>query len=98
MEDTKLLARDWDRIQNISRYYPRIAARLFRNLAALAYSRYAENTLPITDQRDDIQLDGSLSQARTVRGDVDQLWPSRQIVTSLDSNTASCNAPQKFVR
>jgi len=52
LEETTLLTLDWERLQRISRFYPRIAAQLFKNLATLISDRFAE-TVHATTEPDD---------------------------------------------
>jgi len=42
---TSVLSLDWPRIQRISRFYPRTAALLFRNLSALIGERLTEQAV-----------------------------------------------------
>jgi len=42
LEKTTLLTLDWGRLQSIARFYPRVAAQLFKNLAMLISHRFAE--------------------------------------------------------
>jgi hypothetical protein len=42
LQETKLLALDWGRLQSIARFYPRVAAQLCKNLTTLISERFAE--------------------------------------------------------
>lgn len=50
MQDMKVLVMDWDSISRITRIYPRIAAKLFRNLSAILGNRLLTGKHVIGDE------------------------------------------------
>lgn len=51
--DVEVLALDWTRIQRISRFFPRSAYQLFKNLSMIMGDRLTEQTFPAAEKRPD---------------------------------------------
>jgi len=79
LEDTTLLALDWERIQRIARLCPRAAARFFQNLAMLIGSRFADHARSSPEPSDVEARDAALPEALMAKKDTRQL--------ALDSQT-----------